>query len=201
MGGAEGRSKRLICLRRTWMEDTGGKSGRRPGRHLQVEASSPGGMFSSREYEETYIVANALVHPFPVTPPAHARAARRGHHHHAVVLLHQHEKRKGKEGNVATATRVLVRLVSLSWPSPTPQVQPLRAILRNDMPSSQQYPAGVPGAPPGGATTPSSAAKSTDLTAATRSMRRQRRGKVRRTSAGACCTGDTAAGHRPGACR
>ena len=110
-GGAEGRSKRLICLRRTWMEDTGGKSGRRPGRHLQVEASSPGGMLSSREYEETYIVANALVHPFPVTPPANARAARRGHHHHAVVLLHQHEKRKGKEGNVATATRVLVRLV------------------------------------------------------------------------------------------
>ena len=41
-GGAEGRSKRLICLRRTWMEDTGGKSGRRPGRHLQVEASAPG---------------------------------------------------------------------------------------------------------------------------------------------------------------
>ena len=41
-GGAEGRSKRLICLRRTWMEDTGGKSGRRPGRHLQVEASGPG---------------------------------------------------------------------------------------------------------------------------------------------------------------
>ena len=40
--GAEGRSKRLICLRGTWMEDTGGKSGRRPGRHLQVEASGPG---------------------------------------------------------------------------------------------------------------------------------------------------------------
>ena len=40
-GGAEGRSKRLICLRRTWMEDTGGKSGRRPERHLQVEASGP----------------------------------------------------------------------------------------------------------------------------------------------------------------
>ena len=64
-------------------------------------------MFSSREYEETNIVANALVHPFPVTPPANARAARRGHHHHAVVLLHQHEKRKGKEGNVATATECL----------------------------------------------------------------------------------------------
>jgi len=43
--------------------------------------------------------------------------------------------------------------------------------------SSQQHPAGVPGAPPGGATTPSSAAKSTDLTAATRSMRDSRRGK------------------------
>ena len=56
-----------------------------------------GGMFSSREYEETYIVANALVHPFPVTPPAHARAARRGHHHHAVVLLRQHKKEK-REG-------------------------------------------------------------------------------------------------------
>ena len=54
-------------------------------------------MFSSREYEETYIVANALVHPFPVTPPAHARAARRGHHHHAVVLLRQHKKEK-REG-------------------------------------------------------------------------------------------------------
>ena len=26
----------------TWMEDTGGKSGRRPARHLQVEASGPG---------------------------------------------------------------------------------------------------------------------------------------------------------------
>ena len=38
-GGAEGRSKRLICLRGTWMGDTGGKSGRRPGRHLQVQAS------------------------------------------------------------------------------------------------------------------------------------------------------------------
>ena len=41
-GGAEGRSKRLICPRGTWMEDTGGKSARRPGRHLQVEASGPG---------------------------------------------------------------------------------------------------------------------------------------------------------------
>ena len=39
--GAEGRSKTLICLRGAWMEDTGGKSGRRPGRHLQVEASGP----------------------------------------------------------------------------------------------------------------------------------------------------------------
>ena len=38
-GGAEGRSKTLICLRGTWMEDTGGTSGRRPGRHLQVAAS------------------------------------------------------------------------------------------------------------------------------------------------------------------
>ena len=38
-GGAEGRSKRLICLRRAWMEDTGGKSGRRPGRHPQATAS------------------------------------------------------------------------------------------------------------------------------------------------------------------
>ena len=53
-GGAEGRSKRLICLCGarlqsrcgyslcdTWMRDTGGKSGRRSGRHLQVEASGP----------------------------------------------------------------------------------------------------------------------------------------------------------------
>ena len=60
----------------------------------------------------------------------------------------------------------------------TPQVQPLRAILRNDTSSSQQYPAGVPGAPPGGATTLSSAAKSTDLTVATRSMRRQQKRKA-----------------------
>ena len=41
-GGAEGRSKGLICLRQTYMRDTGGKSGRRPGRHLPVEASGPG---------------------------------------------------------------------------------------------------------------------------------------------------------------
>ena len=41
-GGAAGRSKGLICLRGAWMEDTGGKSGRRPGRHLQVEAFGPG---------------------------------------------------------------------------------------------------------------------------------------------------------------
>ena len=41
-GGAAGRSKTLICLRETWMGDRGGKSGRRPGRHLQVEASGPG---------------------------------------------------------------------------------------------------------------------------------------------------------------
>ena len=44
-----------------------------------------------------------------------------------------------------------------------------RAILRNATSSRQQHPAGVPGAPPGGATTPSSVAKSTDLTVATRS--------------------------------
>ena len=71
----------------------------------------------------------------------------------------------------------------------TPQVQPLRAILRNDTSSSQQYPDGVPGAPPGGATTPSPAAKSTDLTAATRSMRRQQRGKEKTHLGGQCCTG------------
>ena len=41
-GGAEGRSKALICVLGTWMRDTGGKSGRRPARHLQVGASSPG---------------------------------------------------------------------------------------------------------------------------------------------------------------
>ena len=74
-------------------------------------------------------------------------------------------------------------------PSPTPQVQPLRVTLRSDMSSSQQYPAGVPGAPPGGATTLSSAAKSTDLTAATRSMRRQQRGKEKTHLGGQCCTG------------
>ena len=47
----------------------------------------------------------------------------------------------------------------------------------------------MPGAPPGGATTPSSAAKSTDLTAATRSMRRQQRGKAKTHLGGQCCTG------------
>ena len=97
------------------------------------------------------------------------------------------EKREGRERSYGYESPCTSR--RSSWPSPTPQVQPLRAILRNDMPSSQQYPAGVPGAPPGGATTPSSAAKSTDLTTATRSMRRQRRGKGRRTSADTCCTG------------
>ena len=48
---------------------------------------------------------------------------------------------------------------------------------------------GTPGAPPGGATTPSSAAKSTDLTAATRPMRRQQRGKAKTHLGGQCCTG------------
>ena len=48
-GGAEGRSKRLICLRWIWMEDTGGKSGRRPGSHLQVEASGPGNAASVQQ--------------------------------------------------------------------------------------------------------------------------------------------------------
>ena len=41
-GGAAGRSKGLICRRVTWMGYTGGKSGRRPARHLPVEASGPG---------------------------------------------------------------------------------------------------------------------------------------------------------------
>ena len=49
VGGAEGRSKTLICLRGTWMEDAGGKSGRRPGRHLQVEASGPGNATSVQQ--------------------------------------------------------------------------------------------------------------------------------------------------------
>merc|ERR1739841_317651 len=48
-GGAEGRSKRLICLRGTWMEDTGGKSARRPGSHLQVEASGLGNAASVQQ--------------------------------------------------------------------------------------------------------------------------------------------------------
>ena len=49
VGGAEGRSKALICLRAVWMEDTGGKSGRRPGRHLQVEGAfcTPNRTFSA----------------------------------------------------------------------------------------------------------------------------------------------------------
>ena len=63
------------------------------------------------------------------------------------------------------------------------------ATLRSDTSSSQQHPAGVPGAPPGGATTPSSAAKSTDLTTATWSMRRQQRGKAKTHLGGQCCTG------------
>ena len=45
-GGAEGRSKRPICLRATWMGDRGGKSGRRPERHLQVAASGLGDVVS-----------------------------------------------------------------------------------------------------------------------------------------------------------
>ena len=40
--GARLQSRCAGGLRGTWMEDTGGKSGRRPGRHLQVEASGPG---------------------------------------------------------------------------------------------------------------------------------------------------------------
>ena len=83
----------------------------------------------------------------------------------------------------------------------TPQVQPLRAILRNDTSSSQQHPAGVPGAPPGGATTPSSAAKSTDLTVATRSMRRQQKRKGKTHLGGHVLHGGAAAGRRLGASR
>ena len=37
-----GPSRCAGALLGTWMGDTGGKSGRRPGRHLQVEASGPG---------------------------------------------------------------------------------------------------------------------------------------------------------------
>ena len=97
------------------------------------------------------------------------------------VLLHQatekrKETRRGGGRSYGYECRPCAARTS-SWPSPRSQVQPLRAILRNDTSSSQQYPAGVPGAPPGGATTPSSAAKSTDLTAATRSMRRQQKRK------------------------
>ena len=40
--GARLQSRCAGGLRGTWMADTGGKSGRRPGRHLQVEASGPG---------------------------------------------------------------------------------------------------------------------------------------------------------------
>ena len=40
--GARLQSRCAGGLRGTWMEDTGGKSGRRPGRHLQVEAFGPG---------------------------------------------------------------------------------------------------------------------------------------------------------------
>ena len=101
--------------------------------------------------------------------------------HLDAVFLHQarekrKEKRRGGGRSYGYECRPCAARTS-SWPSPRSQVQPLRAILRNDTSSSQQHLAGVPGAPPGGATTPSSAAKSTDLTAATRSMRRQRRGK------------------------
>ena len=41
-----GPSRCAGALLGTWMEDTGGKSGRRPGRHLQVEASGPGNVAS-----------------------------------------------------------------------------------------------------------------------------------------------------------
>ena len=37
-----GQSRCAGALLGTYMRDTGGKSGRRPGRHLQVEASGPG---------------------------------------------------------------------------------------------------------------------------------------------------------------
>ena len=39
--GARLQSRCAGALLGTWMEDTGGKSGRRPARHLQVEASGP----------------------------------------------------------------------------------------------------------------------------------------------------------------
>ena len=39
--GARLQSRYAGALLGTWMEDTGGKSGRRPARHLQVEASGP----------------------------------------------------------------------------------------------------------------------------------------------------------------
>ena len=48
VGGAAGRSKGLICLHVTWMEDRGGKSGRRPGRHRQVEAFDPDATIAQR---------------------------------------------------------------------------------------------------------------------------------------------------------
>ena len=41
-GSARRQSRCAGALLGTWMGDTGGKSGRRPGRHLQVEASGPG---------------------------------------------------------------------------------------------------------------------------------------------------------------
>ena len=42
MCGARRQSRCAGALLGAWMGDTGGKSGRRPGRHLQVEASGPG---------------------------------------------------------------------------------------------------------------------------------------------------------------
>ncbi len=71
-GGAAGRSKGLICLRVTWMRDAGGKSGRRPGCHLQVEASDPRGSGNAR--------------------PAHTLEPRGHSQSHSDLRLNHHEE-------------------------------------------------------------------------------------------------------------
>ena len=47
--GARRQSRCTGALIGTWMEDTGGKSARRPGRHLQVEASGSGNAAGVRQ--------------------------------------------------------------------------------------------------------------------------------------------------------
>ena len=119
-----------------------------------------------------------------------------GRHHHAVVLLHQHEKKS--EGAVDSYGYESPRLEVIVVIA-TPQVQPLRAILRNDTSSSQQYPAGVPGAR-GWRDHALLRGEVDDLTWH-RSMRRQQKRKGKTHLGGHVLHGGAAAGRRLGASR